>query len=1089
MLNDSLERSTATDPRHSYIVQAPAGSGKTEILTQRFLRLLGGVTNPEQIIALTFTRKAANEMRERILLALINASSNIKANSPHQQQTLGYAKAALKRDKELGWDLLKQPGRLRVITIDSLCQTLTNAIPLSEKQIPYAKISDKPQLHYINAARLCFNYAKENKDFQQPLKTLLLHLDNRQDRLIELFAELLANRDQWLPQVYLAKEQDKATYEIALSSILQHELNRFKLSISEFLSDELQILSQRLSLIEEKIDSPRKELRNWHSFNELDSNIASSLASLLLTSQNTLRKAFDHHVGLKRGVCDDEVYDELKNKSKILLAKLELLPDFLDALIRIKSLPKPSYDQSQWETLTALLQILPLIAAHLHLVFNEKNEVDFSAISLQALNALGDEENPTDLTLYLDNTINHILVDEFQDTSIQQFQLLTKLVQSFEPNDGKTLFVVGDPMQSIYRFRAAEVGLFLRAKEYGIGAVRLKPLELSSNFRSTSTIVDWVNSNFASIFPPRDDIESGAISFHKSVNVIPSSADSNIFALHYENRDEEAYAIVEMIKHELKEHPNDEIAILVRSRKQLSLIMRNLREQNIPFQGIEIDLLAKLPHIKDLWSLTQTLLMPANRLAWLSFLRSPWCGLALDDIHAIANYSKSNSIYFALSELDKINGLSEHGRIRANFIFQILDNALNKRNQESLIDWISNTLKKLHINEILEPALQEDLEQFWLLLDHFEEYGQIKDLKQFHSEFNKLYSQIVVPSKLQIMTIHKSKGLEFDCVIIPSLSTKPQNINTPLMRWLKIPSENHEEMVLLSPIKASEQDNCLLYDYLGKLDKEKSNYELQRLLYVAVTRAKKRLYLFDSGERINDGSFRHLLKHQEFKEEIKDSNLHESNLEFTNSYHLPIEYYQESKTIIANGEIITPQSIGNHRPRLLGIVAHELLQWICENHPSSIDEIPWEIANYQLQSLGFDCQEFNSAISIIKKQIIGFFTCPIGQWIMKSHQNEKNEYEILVNTNGFIATKIIDRTFYDEGLRWIIDFKTGSQDKNSNEIYRKQVNAYAEIFAKSHEKVAIKCGLYYLESNHWVAWEYENEEHRRVHPESISEYN
>ena len=1089
MLNDSLERSTATDPRHSYIVQAPAGSGKTEILTQRFLRLLGGVTNPEQIIALTFTRKAANEMRERILLALINASSNVKANSPHQQQTLNYAEAALKRDKELGWELLKQPGRLRVITIDSLCQTLTNAIPLSEKQIPYAKISDKPQLHYINAARLCFNYAKENKAFKPSLKTLLLHVDNRQDKLIELFAELLSNRDQWLLQMYLAKEQDKATYEIALASILQHELNRFKLSISEFLSDELQILSQRLSIIEGKIDSPRYKLRDWNSFNELDSEKASSLASLLLTSQNTLRKAFDHHVGLKRGVCPDEVYDELKNKSKSLLAKLELLPDFLEALIRVKSLPKPSYDQSQWEALQALLQILPLIAAHLHLVFNEQNEVDFTAISLQALNALGDEENPTDLTLYLDNTINHILVDEFQDTSIQQFQLLTKLVQNFQPNDGKTLFVVGDPMQSIYRFRAAEVGLFLRAKEHGIGAVHLKSLELSSNFRSTSTIVDWVNNNFSSIFPPRDDIESGAISFHKSINVIPSCPNSNIFAFHYENREEEANAIVEKLKQELDNHPDDKIAILVRSRKQLSSIIRNLREQKIPFQGIEIDLLAKLPHIKDLWSLTQALLMPANRLAWLSFLRSPWCGLSLSDLHAIANYEKSKSIYFALSQLDKISNLSEHGRIRADFIYQVLDDTLNKRNQESLIDWISNTLKKLHINEILEPSLQEDLEQFWLLLDHFEENGQIKDLNQFHSEFNKLYSQLVVPSNLQIMTIHKSKGLEFDCVIIPSLSTKPQKLNTPLMRWLKIPSQQQEEIVLLSPIKASEKDNCLLYDYLGKLDKEKSNYELQRLLYVAVTRAKKRLYLFDNGKRINDGSFRHLLKKQEFIEEIKDPNLAESNLEFPDCYHLPIEYYQQTRAPIATGEIISPQNIANHRPRLLGIVAHELLQWICENHPSSIDEIPWEIANYQLRSLGFDNQEFSHAITLIKRQIIGFFNCPIGQWIMKAHKNEQNEYEILVYTNGFITTKIIDRTFCDEDLRWIIDFKTGIEDKNSTEKYRKQVNAYAEIFANANSSEAIRCGLYYLESNHWVRWEYENDENRRLHSKSIGEYN
>lgn len=93
-----------------------------------------------------------------------------------------------------------------------------------------------------------------------------------------------------------------------------------------------------------------------------------------------------------------------------------------------------------------------------------KNEVDFTTISQQALSALGDAENPTDLALYLDNTLHHILVDEFQDTSITQFELLTKLVHGWQQGDGKTLFIVGDPMQSIYRFRQAEVGLFLRLK-------------------------------------------------------------------------------------------------------------------------------------------------------------------------------------------------------------------------------------------------------------------------------------------------------------------------------------------------------------------------------------------------------------------------------------------------------------------------------------------------------------------------------------------------------------------------------------------------------------------------------------------------
>ena len=192
MLNDSHQRSLATDPTQSFIVQAPAGSGKTEILTQRYLRLLSTVSAPEQIIALTFTRKAANEMRERILHAMQQVASGAKAESAHQQQTYDHAAAALSRDKTLAWDLLQQPGRLRVITIDSLCQTLTQAIPLQEKQIHYAQISDKPRGHYLEAARACLAFSIEQEPYQPAIKILLEHLDNQQDQfqccfIIKLF--------------------------------------------------------------------------------------------------------------------------------------------------------------------------------------------------------------------------------------------------------------------------------------------------------------------------------------------------------------------------------------------------------------------------------------------------------------------------------------------------------------------------------------------------------------------------------------------------------------------------------------------------------------------------------------------------------------------------------------------------------------------------------------------------------------------------------------------------------------------------------------------------------------------------------------
>jgi ATP-dependent exoDNAse (exonuclease V) beta subunit len=1082
MLNDSAQRAQAIDPACSYIVQAPAGSGKTEILTQRYLKLLSRVKAPEQIIALTFTRKAANEMRERILLALQQAAANVEGSSAHQKQTLSFAKQALERDKMLSWQLTEQPSRLRILTIDALCQFLTKAIPLHEKQTPYAQISDMPNHYYRTAARACIDFAIETEAYHAALKTLLHHVDNRQDVLLSLFTELLAKRSQWLQLIYQAKAQDKKSYEKALAWIIKHDIKRFRQTLPEEDTKELIRLTRKLSLIENDRNSPRYVLREWQFFEELEKGLEGSesqglsgidiingLVALLLTSQNTLRKSFDHHVGLRKDHCEKSVYDELKNLSKDLLTRLEACPDFLKALLRLKDLPKPHYDAQQWDVLQALFTLLPLLAAHLHVVFNENNEVDFTAISEQALLSLGEEDAPTDLALYLDHAIHHLLVDEFQDTSIQQFELLGKLVQNWQPDEGKTLFVVGDPMQSIYRFRAAEVGLFLRARQQGIGPISLIPLELSSNFRSSVTIVDWVNQHFKSIFPQTDDIESGAVSFHRSDYIHTLTEDSWVNAYQCQGHKQEALMLLKTIKEELEKYPADEIAILVRSRGQLTHIVELLREENIPFQGVEIDHLAHLPHLRDVWSLTQVLLMPGNRLAWLSLLRSPWCGLTLSDLHAIATFAKNRSIYYALSQLVQITALSPEGRLRAAFVYQTLHNAFIQRSQEALVPWIINTLENLHKDSVLTTAEQSDLEQYWQLLGRFEQDGQLTDLELFQVEFNKLYSQRVTPSRLQIMTIHKSKGLEFECVILPGLGNKASTMDRPLFRWLKLPSQSQNDLLLLSPIKAAHQEQCLLYDYLGKLDAQKNSYELQRLLYVAVTRAKKRLYLFDNHEKISQGTFRHLLEKQAFISIESDDHLDELHA-LPTLYHLPIEFYtKENDTPIAKQD--NPVILSTSLPRLIGIVAHELLQWICDHHPPSLPAIPWEIAAYQLKAMGFTHHALEDAKTQIKTQITAFYNDPIGQWLMKAHEEEHNEYELLVHEPHGVVTKIIDRTFVEQGMRWIIDFKTGSEDKNTTLKHQKQVNDYARLFIDENAS-PIRCGIYYLQNNHWVTWEY-----------------
>lgn len=1063
---DQSQRESAVDITRSFIVQAPAGSGKTEILTQRFLRLLSRVEAPEQIVALTFTRKAANEMRERIVLALQKAATDVTPASEHQRNTFDYARAALARAEILGWQLLESPNRLKVFTIDALCQSLTQAIPISDQHVPYATLTDTPQRLYHRAANDCLDYLLASPEHQLALQQLLFHLDNRQDKLLSLFESLLANRIQWLEVLMTARVQDKSTFERALAVIEQHQLTQFRNTLPPPLAQELVFLAQSVVQIEDNPDSPRAILSSWTEFKAADRQICKGLAALLLTGQQQFRKAFDHHVGLRRGSCANEHYDHLKSRSQALLTALSDYPDFLESLLHVKSLPEPQYAPEQWEVLQALFTILPLLAAHLQVIFKQHNAVDFSAVSTAALQALGDSEHPTDLALYLDHQIHHLLVDEFQDTSIQQFQLLSQLLQGWQPDDGRTLFVVGDPMQSIYRFRAAEVGLFLRAKQQGIGGVPLTPLTLSCNFRSAESIVSWVNQQFSGIFPTQEDIESGAVCFHASQQTKPNQ-DSVIHAEQCTDKSQEAQQLLCIVEKELSAYPEDDIAILVRSRSHLSQIIPLLRAKQIPFQGVEIDYLSVLPHLRDVWSITEALLFPANRRAWLSVLRSPWCGLDLADLHAIAQFDKTRAIYHALQCIDQIPNLSEEGQLRAQWVYQILNQALIQRHQQPLIDWILHTLTQLKLDHILSRQEQADLEQFWQLLEKFEHNGLISDRTLFKAQLNALYSKNTTPARLQIMTIHKSKGLEFDCVILPGLSARPAPPDQPLLRWLQLPTE-HDALLLVSPIKAAHEDHCLVYDYLGKLDQQKSRYELQRLLYVAVTRAKSRLYLLDHHDTGSELTFRHLLKNQNFLQSTDVAEAIEESVRLPKLSRLPSAAYniQPPPLVFTNPPLTWPT---DSSARLLGIAAHELLQWIATYHPPMLQDVPWTHFLNTLRTSGFESTAITDAQQQLQTQLMPLFDSPIGRWIMHAHSEEHNEYALLVESQGELTTRILDRFFLDQGKRWIIDFKTGEDHETNETTHRTQVNAYGRLIAQCHPE-PIHCGLYYLATGRWVSW-------------------
>jgi len=197
--SDLQIRKQALDPEHSFIVQAPAGSGKTELLIQRYLKLLGGVGQPEEILAMTFTRKASGEMKTRIFAALTLAQSDSPPEEEHQHQTWSLARAALERDRKFGWRLLDNPARLRVVTIDSFCTFLTKRTPLLSKMGGPTEIQENIQDLYLQTAKQILSKIEKKDDLYAELtRTLLAHLDNDKNAFLMRIVQLLKLRDQWM---------------------------------------------------------------------------------------------------------------------------------------------------------------------------------------------------------------------------------------------------------------------------------------------------------------------------------------------------------------------------------------------------------------------------------------------------------------------------------------------------------------------------------------------------------------------------------------------------------------------------------------------------------------------------------------------------------------------------------------------------------------------------------------------------------------------------------------------------------------------------------------------------------------------------
>ncbi|TLY92114.1 MAG: hypothetical protein E6K44_05695 [Gammaproteobacteria bacterium] len=965
---DAEARERAVDPRRSILLQAPAGSGKTSMLTQRFLRLLCTVDEPGAILAITFTRKAAAEMRARVTQALRGESA---ADDPCAGQLRALAAAALRHGAARGWDLEQDPGALRIQTIDSFTYWLASQLPIAARSGGALRVTETPRELYRRAARRTLLAAEADTVLGAATELLFERLDNHWNNVERLLADMLAERAHWLRYVLeTGPGQLCARVNASLADIIRDHLAAARAA----LPPALRLAAQQLPGVGALGGDPG-HLPAWKRL--ADCTLAGGRWRVRLT---------------EKLLGPEYAAPPAREALRSCIAQLSRLAGSARLLQAVAALPAATLSAADEAAIAALSRVLEHAARELHVEFAEAGRVDYTYVTGAARAALADAGLPTELALRTGLAFSHILVDEFQDTSLAQFQLLESLTAAWQQGDGRTLFIVGDPMQSIYRFRDAEVGLFISAREHGIGNVRLTPLRLTRNFRATPALVDWSNEVFAQVFPAADELRAGAIAF-----LVP---------------------------------------------------------------------LAQRPIVRDLVQLARALHDLGDRSAWLAVLRAPWCGASLATLTALSGPEDSQLLWEALADTARLARCAPRDLARLARVHEVLARALEQRDAAPAADWLEATWVQLGAPDAYARSELRDARVFFSALAERAAAFEWRGPEDFPALLQDLYSAADAPgaNPVQVMTIHRAKGLEFDHVLVPGLDRSVGAGERPLLRWIDLPRERGASDLIVAPAAAiGEEGGGELNAFLAGLLSTRARHERTRLMYVAATRARETLHLsgapkVKSGARF-DPDPRSLLAclwpalAERFQTQapapgapsagraqaLPLRRLHDAwcspELPAAEPLpHLPLE----------RSSIETPEfSWVGETQRHIGTVVHALLAQIADAPalPTGAQlQGQREAVLRQLRRAGVPEREAGEAASLVLTALARTLADERGRWILGAgHAEAHSELALTGLTAGRLRSVVIDRCFVDEaGTRWVIDYKTSRHEGGSLESFLEQ---------------------------------------------------
>ena len=1089
-LNKLIEKSIklAFNPDACVFVSANAGSGKTSLLANRVLSLLLHGVEPAKILCLTFTNAAAAEMSGRVLKALgkwVMADDIELASQVSELTNNNPSPSLLAHARGLFAHVLESPQGINIQTIHGFSQSLLRRFPLEAGISPHFTVMDsRSEQEVLSEARLrLFNNAqKSDSNIQKSLGFLAREVS--ESGFNKLMNEIVHNKRKFR----------QILQDIGSLPVIEHELySRFKLKrnttpeslLAEyFIYDEEQLLRLRKAVdillqSETAVDiQTGARLADWLAREEARLELSTGYINNFLTQKYTPRKT----IFSKNTLSDSLLIEEL-------MAEQQRVYEFSGKL-RALSVVRHSID---------VLHVAEALLAEYEAIKRAHAWMDYDDLILIACDLLTRAGMSPWVLFKLDGGIDHILVDEAQDTSPQQWQIIDALTQEFFAGQGakeidRSLFIVGDEKQSIYSFQGANVKELARMQDHFSESIKAAQksvhlLSLTKSYRSTEAVLETVDAVF-SRHEARFGVTFGDGELSHIITRIGQRGLVELWPLIQPSEDESENAIsptTKLVRHiadtiknwiENGEAQAGEIMILLRSRTTFAdRLVRALKRRGVAVAGSDRMALNDNLAVQDLISLGQVLLLPDDDLTLAACLKSPIFNFSEDDLFTLAYDRGDKTLWQRLGKLPKFAGSYEllvEMRAKADFIppFELYSHLLDTRGArrnfigrmgEECADPIDEFMQQILLYERSHPPSLQGL-MHWLV-------GSNSIIKRDMEQAR---------NAVRIMTVHGAKGLQSKIVILPDTAEPPKEQSSLL--WLdKIPVRS----------LSSDQDDRNFKQLRGD-GKAEMHSEYRRLLYVALTRAEDRLYICGATgkEKISEESWYHHIKSgieaiaEPFETPLGQGlrvgevptlvagsettpkhgmvkSWHDKDFSFLKT-PAPSEPSPNKPLVPSrlSGELpATASPLSSKHIYAAGKFIHSLLQYLPAHDAEKRVELAKMIARKFISELSQEIidKAISDAISVIDNPQFAFL---FGAESMAEVPITGN---VEVNGTNITVSGQIDRLYIDNDKVWIVDFKSNqllpSSQKDIPISYIRQLALYQLLLKNIYPKKTVYCAL------------------------------